>query len=101
MRQLFGRWPCGVETCSRLRCGKRSRFSFINGPRNLKRRRTASIITDRDDAEIVASVAEGFLRRLGREAPQHLRTEETRAERHGDTLSPEAAQVGCGQARKC
>ena len=47
-------------------------------------------ITDRDDAEIVASVAEGFLRRLGREAPQHLRTEETRAERHGDTLSAEA-----------
>src|SRR5438309_11342035 len=26
-------------------------------------------ITDRDDAEIVAFVAEGFLRRLGREAP--------------------------------
>ena len=47
-------------------------------------------ITDRDDAEIVAFVAEGFLRRLGLEAPHHLRTEEAKPERDGDTLSAEA-----------
>lgn len=43
-----------------------------------------------DDAKLVASVAEEFVDRLGRDAVPYLRLEEVRAMDKGDVLSAEA-----------
>ena len=45
---------------------------------------------ENDDAELVASVAEEFVGKLGRDAVPYLRLEEVRAMDKGDVLSAEA-----------
>jgi len=47
-------------------------------------------MTESDDADLVEAVAEGFVRRLGRDAVPYLHNQEAVAERNGDALSAQA-----------
>ena len=43
-----------------------------------------------EDAELVKSVAADYVKRLGRDAVPHLRSQEARAAQRGDALAAEA-----------